>query len=71
MADIDTTLGEQIRDRLAKEFGEVNTADFVLNNQQMVWWARKYETEVQSFFLDSFLGPYSLILNPLSHKMRQ
>jgi hypothetical protein len=28
MADIDTALGEQIRDTLAKEFGEVNTKDF-------------------------------------------
>jgi hypothetical protein len=28
MADIDTALGEQIRDTLAKEFGEVNSRDF-------------------------------------------
>jgi hypothetical protein len=28
MADIDTVLGQQIRDTLAIEFGEVNTGDF-------------------------------------------
>ncbi len=40
MADIDTALGEQIRDTLAKEFGEVNTRKFVLNGQQMGWGGR-------------------------------
>ncbi len=43
MADIDTALGQQIRDTLAKEFGEVNTRKFVLKGQQMGWgggWGR-------------------------------
>jgi hypothetical protein len=36
MADIDTALGEQIRDTLAKEFGEVNTTAFGVGGEGKV-----------------------------------